>query len=166
MYTASYDYRYAASLSGKYYHGTSSKFDKFDLDHAGARDWGDFGVGVYLTPSGRLAAMYAYDSAKKTHGEPIILQCKVRARKTADLDDPEMQAQIANALDIPFPHKAIGSGMHQTRPKSEAEAITRYLRSLGYDSGLGRGGKELAVYETDAITIDRTIPAEDGAYLL
>jgi len=165
--TRGYDYRATrVATSGRYYHGTASNFDKFDLDKAGARDYGDFGVGVYLTPSGHLAGMYAYDAAKKTGGEPVVLQVRVRAHKTADFDDVELQKQVAQALGIPFPEKALNTGLgKQTRPASEAKAITQYMQSLGYDSGLARNGKELVVYDSHDISIEEVHPAADAKYL-
>lgn len=39
---------------GRLYHGTAYKFDAFDLKHAGTRDFGDIGFGIYLTPILRL----------------------------------------------------------------------------------------------------------------
>jgi hypothetical protein len=165
--THDYDRRWlktaAARLPGSlFYHGTASDFDAFDLSASGARDFGDFGFGVYLTPSTTMARGYAYASAKRTHGEPKVLTVSVRLHNTADFDDPKLQSQIAETLAIPFPHKALTTGTRQTRPRSEAIAITDYVRALGYDSGLARNGKELVVYDPRAITIESVQPASEA----
>ena len=161
MKTYSYDRRYA---SRHYYHGTSGDFTEFELSEAGARDFGDFGLGIYLTPSSVLARTYAYASAKKTGREPKVLVVNVRVRKTADVDDPDLQKRIADATGAPFPKRLTGGP--QTRPRSEATAITRFLQSGGYDSALGRGGKELVVFDPHLLSIERSVPAEEAGYLI
>ena len=160
-----HDYDRRRTAGKRYYHGTSSDFDRFDLTKAGERDFGDFGVGVYLTPSAQLARSYAYASAKKTHREPKILAVRVQAHKTADLDDGPLQREISTTLEIPFPDKTLQAGAPQTRPRSEALAITEFLREKGYDSGLGRAGRELVVYDPRLLSIERVYTAEDFSIL-
>ena len=161
-----YDRRRSLSAAGRYYHGTSSDFDSFDLTKAGARDFGDFGLGVYLTPSSGLAKSYAYASAKKTRREPKVLAVRARVNNTANLDDKVLQQQVATTLQIPFPEKNLSAGSHQTRPRAEAVAITDYLRSLGYDSGLGRSGKEFVVFDPRLLSIERVYAEEDFNMML
>lgn len=90
--------------------------------------------------------MYAYDSARKTGRDPKVLAVDVQLRKTADLDDTEIQTRISVSLGIPFP-KSLQAGSPQTRPRAEAVAITEFLQNDGYDSAIGRGGNELVVYD-------------------
>ena len=155
----------AVTLSRRrFYHGTSTRFGSFDLDKAGARDFGDFGLGVYLTPSSQLAAQYAYASAKRTKGEPVVAVVEVHVHKTADFDDKAFEQQVAEATRVPFPKVLSGPGP-QTRPRADAVAITKYLQSEGYDSALARNGKELIVYDVSALRIESVRDAADASFL-
>lgn len=40
------------------YHGTNAKFEKFDYDHFGQTDAGDYGQGIYLTSDKQKASKY------------------------------------------------------------------------------------------------------------
>lgn len=43
------------------YHGTNAKFEKFDYDHFGQTDPGDYGQGIYLTSDKSTASKYGKD---------------------------------------------------------------------------------------------------------
>lgn len=43
------------------YHGTNAKFEKFDYDHFGQTDPGDYGQGIYLTENKQTASKYGKD---------------------------------------------------------------------------------------------------------
>lgn len=149
----------------RFYHGTSYEFTAFDLSKAGARDFGDYGYGVYLTPSARMAANYAWASAKKTKQPAKVIAVTVHLQKTADFDDPAFRTQVFESLGLPVDKALSGSGP-QTRPRADSVAITKYMQGQGYDSGLARGGKELVVYDARLLTIDEVYPAEDAGGLL
>jgi len=114
------------------YHGTSHEFNNFDLHRAGERDFGDIGVGIYLTFHPRLAQMYAYESAKNSGGEPIVLVIKHTLKNIADLSDEKLLSQITQETGAPFPKKLDLIAGKQTRSHEESLAITHYLKKLGY----------------------------------
>lgn len=43
------------------YHGTNAKFEKFNYDHFGQTDPGDYGQGIYLTKNKQTASKYGKD---------------------------------------------------------------------------------------------------------
>ena len=140
-------------LSGRTaYHGTNQIIKQFDKNFFGQRDYGDFGMGVYLSSSERLALNYAYDAAKRG-GKPIVLSIRMNVSKTANFDDADFVNKVAKATNAPFP-KIIAAGNNQSRPKEEAENITRFLISLRYDSAVGRNGKEIVVYDPSKLSIE------------
>jgi hypothetical protein len=108
-----------------------------------------------------LARVYARDSAKKSGRDPKVLIVNVRVHKTADLDDPDLQKRLTEELDIPFP-KRLSAGRQQTRPKGEALAITRFLKSLGYDSAVGGNGLELVVFDPRNLRIEEEYTLEES----
>jgi hypothetical protein len=145
------------------YHGTAGDFDSFDLSFAGERDYGDYGIGVYLSPSATLARMYAYNASKRRSQPPLILKVEHHLQRTANFDDPEFQKQVAAETGAPFPKK-LSAGGKQTRPKEESEAITRYLVSQGYDSATAYGGKEIVAYDPSKLQIVDKADPERASY--
>jgi len=145
------------------YHGTAGDFESFDLDFAGERDYGDYGIGIYLSPSATLARMYAYDTAKRRSQPPLVLKVEHHLQKTADFDDPEFQTQVAAATGVPFPKKLTGGGK-QTRPRAESEAITSHLTNQGYDSAMAYNGKEIVAYDPSKLRIIEKADPEEAAY--
>lgn len=150
---------------GYLYHGTARDFDEFSLDFAGERDYGDHGLGVYLTPSSRLAIIYAYDKAKAIKQPPIIMKVRHSLQKIADLDNPILQTQITNQLKIPFP-KVLKAGVTQTRPKEESLAITQYLTSMGFDGATALHGREIVAYDPNKLQIVEKVTQDRFDFLI
>jgi hypothetical protein len=135
----------------KAYHGTNKVFRDFSKEFFGQRDWGDFGVGIYLTESKYLAMQYANDAARVT-GEPIVLSVRLLISNVANFDD-EFASQLSQSINIPFP-KIIVAGERQTRPRDEAQKITNYMISNNYDAATARHGKEIVVYDPSKLRIE------------
>jgi hypothetical protein len=145
------------------YHGTSYEFKSFNLQHAGERDFGDNGFGIYLTSNPRLAQIYAYESARNSGREPVVLVIKHTLKNIADLSDQKLLNQITQETGAPFPKKLDLISGKQTRSHEESMAITRYLTKLGYDGA--KKGSEVVAYDPAKLEIIRKVPAEDADVL-
>lgn len=149
----------------KLLHGTSSNFTEFDLSFAGRRDWGDFGLGVYLTRSDGLAKMYAQDSVKDYGGDPIVYLVEANVSNLADMDDPNLLSKVSNETSALFP-KENKPGEPQSRPEQESRDITELLTRLGYDGVTLNDARECVVFDPAKIKIlesynlreNRTVP--------
>ena len=62
----------------KVFHGTNAKFEKFDYDHFGQTDKGDFGQGIYMTKDKEVASRYGKDvkEVEIKYKNPLILNDK------------------------------------------------------------------------------------------
>jgi hypothetical protein len=141
-------------------HGTAAEFGSFDLSFSGQRDYGDFGYGVYLTPSESMASSYATEAAQKTGGTPVILEVRVTALNFADLDDPSVWAGIEEATGAPK-DKELTPGEPQTRPVEDSKAITEFLVSSGFDGAFGRGKNEVVVFDPSLLEVVRKYDLAD-----
>lgn len=117
------------------YHGTASKFDKFDKTKIGeATGSGDWGDGFYFSDSKDVARSFANDA-----GGDIVMEVNLKNLKFADGNKLEKLPEIQNILD---------DGMGFTD-------IGEYLKSKGYDGvkykHAGDGGLEYVVYDADKI---------------
>jgi len=134
----------------KLLHGTSSSFNQFDLSFAGQRDWGDYGVGVYLTPSDYMAKEYAAEAVKSRGGKPVVYLVEANVSSLANMDDPGLLSDVSKNTDAPFPKK-LETGQKQSRPEQESRNITEFLIQLGYDGA--RHGKEYIIFDPAKINI-------------
>lgn len=146
---------------GSLYHGTNKTFDSFDLDFVGTRDWGDFGVGVYLSTRSTLAITYANEAVKHGGGEPVIYVIRANLSNVASFDE-----LMEGIRSVQVPEKKdttrMPSGL-QTRPEADSRAITQYMMSRGFDSA--QVGQEMVVYDPSLLSITRVIPAEQAKWL-
>jgi len=97
-----------------FYHGTTSDFDKFDLEKAGKNDSGWYGRGIYLTPDPDTASAYTQyqEYAQRTGADGAnVLPLRVK---------------IKNPYYWPEGRKAALN-------KEESEAITQELLAQGFD---------------------------------
>jgi len=97
-----------------FYHGTTSDFDKFDLEKAGKNDSGWYGRGIYLTPDPDTASAYTQyqEYAQRTGADGAnVLPVRVR---------------IKNPYYWP-------EGRNAALNKEESEAITQELLAQGFD---------------------------------
>jgi len=149
---------------GTLYHGTNKKFDSFDLSFAGQRDWGDAGVGVYLSPSSRLAQSYAYDAVQQNGGEPVIYVVHNSLKNIANEDDIR---RCVDSLNIPFDKDTTVVDGRVSRPQVDSEAITRCMVDNGFDAARLRGPRgEVCVYNISLLKIVKVVPAEDITLLI
>lgn len=98
-------------FSGIVYHGSGSKFDKFDQNKA--RITNDFyGGGVaYFTDNLGVAKTYAKSMARKTNDEPRIYTVKLTMSKVFDVDDIFSGKDLVNILPKDVEDFARGAGL-------------------------------------------------------
>ena len=144
---------YRVKIAGKQLlHGTSSEFEEFDLSHAGRRDWGDYGVGVYLTINDTMAKSYAQESAQANGGHPVVYLVDADVSNLAPMDDPELLETVSRETGAPFP-KTLTPGEKQTRPQVESQSIRDFLIEAGYDGVIVSNGWECVVFDPSKIKI-------------
>jgi ADP-Ribosyltransferase in polyvalent proteins len=144
------------------YHGTNKTFDSFDLTFAGKRDWGDWGLGVYLSPKPLLAAMYAEEAVKSAGGEAVVYMVKANLSNTTD--DHELLESI-QAIGIPEEKDTTVTDGRQTRPETDSKAIAEHMIGRGFDSAKARSGSEIVVYDTSKLSIKEEISLEEAVGL-
>ena len=68
------------------YHGTNAKFEKFDYDHFGQTDPGDYGQGIYLTKDKNIASKYGKDikEVEVKYKNPLIINNEQDYQKHAE----------------------------------------------------------------------------------
>ncbi len=68
------------------YHGTNAKFEKFNYDHFGQTDPGDYGQGIYLTEDKNVASRYGKDikKVKVKFKNPLIINNEDDYQKHAE----------------------------------------------------------------------------------
>ncbi len=141
---------------GTLYHGSSSEFEQFDLSFAGQRDWGDYGVGVYLSAdSSGLAREYAQEAVKQRGGNPLIYVVKANLSNVANFD--ELMEGI-RSCSVPE-DKVNTPGEPQTRPECDSRAITEFMTSRGFDAA--RVGNEVVVYDSALLEVVKVVSPED-----
>lgn len=146
---------------GSLYHGTNKTFDSFDLSFAGARDWGDFGVGIYLSSRSSLAISYAHEAVKNGGGEPIIYVIKANLSNVASFDElMEAIRSIEVPLNEDFPAHPAGG---QPRSEADSRTITQYMTSHGFDAAMV--GQQVVVYDPSLLSVTRVLSAEDAQWL-
>ncbi len=147
---------------GSLYHGTNKNFGSFDLSFAGARDWGDFGIGVYLSSRSSLAISYAHEAVKNNGGgEPVVYVIKANLSNVASFDElMEAIRSIETPLNEDFPAHPAGG---QPRSKADSRTITQYMTSRGFDSAMV--GEQVVVYDPSLLSVTRVLPAKDAWWL-
>ena len=147
---------------GSLYHGTNKTFGSFDLSFAGARDWGDFGVGIYLSNRSSLAISYAHEAVKKNGGgEPVVYVIKANLSNVASFDElMEAIRSIETPLNEDFPAHPAGG---QPRSEIDSRTITDYMTSRGFDSAMV--GEQFVVYDPSLLSVTRVLPTEDAWWL-
>jgi hypothetical protein len=129
------------SVPGTLYHGTTTKFVKFDPKKIGRRDSGNLGTGIYLTTDDSIAMRYAEDNVERFGGTPTVLAVKHSLNKVADFD--KLMPYLETTLNIDFPPKAD----ELTRSKK----LQQWFLSNGYDAA--RGGHEVVVFKPEKLNI-------------
>lgn len=146
--------------NGTLYHGTNKSFTSFDISFAGARDWGDFGIGFYLSTSPGLAISYAHDAVKNNGGgEPIIYVIRTNLKNMATFDE---LMEVVRSFGFPK-DKELTPGEKQTRPEVDSKSITARMVELGFDGA--RVGVQVVVYDGSLLNIVRTVSPERAGYL-
>lgn len=93
------------------YHGSGSRFDKFEQSKARiANDF--YGGGVaYFTDDLSVAKTYAKSMAKKTKNDPFIYTVKVQFRKLFDVDHVFTEKNLLDILPKDIENFARGAGL-------------------------------------------------------
>ncbi len=145
------------------WHGTNKQFDSFDLSFAGARDWGDFGVGVYLSDRASLAVMYAEEAVKNNGGgEPVVYKIQANLTNVADYDE---LMEVVRTVGSPENKDTsiIGPSGLQSRPEVDSRAITQQMVEKGFDAA--RIGIQFVVYDPSLLKVVRVLSTEDASYM-
>jgi hypothetical protein len=103
------------------YHGTASKFDKFDISKAGTVKKSDWGTGIYLEPNKDFAQRYAENAAGKniknakvmeTYIDPSAKVYKYNYERSLRVDEglaDKLKTQGYDVLRIEYPSEKITS---------------------------------------------------------
>lgn len=126
------------------YHGTRHDFEVFQLGHAGRKDNGWLGRGVYLTDSPDLAESYA--KIKRGPVSPRVMEVRAFLQNpyvVDDQEDPDLKKKIAE------------------KGERATLAMTAELRRLGHDGVIlhlpeGGGAREIVVLDPGRIQHVRT----------
>jgi hypothetical protein len=99
------------SFSGTMYHGSGSRFSKFEQSKARiANDF--YGGGVaYFTDDLGVGITYAKSMAKKTKEDPIVYTVKVKFKKLFDVDETFQGKDLINILPNDIEDFARGAGL-------------------------------------------------------
>lgn len=144
------------------YHGTNRTFDSFDVSFAGARDWGDYGVGIYLSNRVGLAITYAHEAVKNNGGgDPVVYVVKANLSNVASFD--ELMEGIRSVGAPEDKDTTIQESGKQSRPEADSRNITAYMVSRGFDAA--RVGMQVVVYDPSLLSITRVLPAAEAGWL-
>ncbi len=150
------------SYNGTLYHGSNKEFGAFDLSFAGARDWGDYGVGIYASLNPNVAILYARDAAKYGGGEPVVYKVSARLQNVATYDE---LIEAMRSVNVPEEKDVAVTGPSglQSRPELDSRSITRRMIDNGFDAA--RVNAEFVIYEPSALKIERIVSMEDAQFL-
>jgi len=143
-----------SSYQGTLYHGSNKSFDSIDLYFAGLRDWGDYGLGVYLSTTSGLAKMYAEAATQRNGGKQTIHVVKANLRNVASFDELMEGIRSNSPLE-----KEILPGEPQTRPEADSRGITKHMMEMGFDSAMV--GKQVVVYDLSCLEIVKQLSPEE-----
>lgn len=159
-------------FSGTVYHGSGSRFNKFDQRKARvANDY--FGGGVaYFTDKIPVAITYAKSMAKNTGGDPLIYEVQLKLNNYFDVDDKFTGEELKKVLPKDVEGFARGAGMlklgsdkykvisdlksgvvtltgHQvfkglSKGMTSSDAAREHLRKIGYDGLRYNGGEHMS----------------------
>jgi len=147
---------------GSLFHGTNKKFDSFNISFAGARDWGDYGVGVYLSTTPGLAVSYAYEAVKNNGGgEPVVYMVQANLSNIANYDELMEGIRSVGVPENKDPSIFRDDGM-QSRPEGDSRGITEFMTSRGFDSAMV--GRQVVVYDPSLLTVIRVLPAAEAEW--
>ncbi len=138
------------------YHGTNGDRATLSSDKAGQRDFGNLGVGVYLSDSPELADRYAQATTEAHGGTPHTLNVVAHLTKTFDFGNKHSLAALSNATGVSFPISA--------NDKSSSAKVAEYLTGAGYDSG--KLGSEYVVYNSAKIHVHNSVQLPAGKHRL
>lgn len=101
----------SSSFTGVVYHGTNSRFDKFDQRKSRIVN-DNYGGGVaYFTDGLNLAITYAKSMAKKQGGDPIIYSAELKLSKIFDVDHNFTGKELVDILPTDVKEFARGASL-------------------------------------------------------
>ena len=151
------------------YHGTGADFTVFDTKRAGQNydEWSEYGKGIYLTPSTKLAKYYA-ENARGSKTKQMELYANIEnpfnVTKAVEFDIDDLAEKYGlTEFDVSFLKRA---GYRLTDfLRDHNEDITAYLTSKGHD-GLwdmerGKATQVVAYKENQVKNVDNKNPTSD-----
>ena len=120
----------------KLYHGTNAKFEKFNYDHFGTRDSGDFGQGIYLTPNKDTAAIYGKDIKEVVarYKNPLVLNSR---------SDYENHASY------------FGDKYGEAKSLYSSKQVAIAIMKQGYDAVIDNNYGQVVIYDLDNLKIEK-----------
>jgi hypothetical protein len=132
------------NFRGTVYHGTGSRFEKFEQSKA--RIPNDFygGGTAYFTDNLKVGITYAKSMAKKTKGDPLVYTVEVNIRKMFDVDATFTGKELTDILPTDLDKFARGAGLmgldsDQYRVMGDLKAGKAVLSGDQVFKGLSKG---------------------------
>lgn len=118
------------------YHGTNAKFEKFDYDHFGQTDPGDYGQGIYLTKDKEIASRYGKD----------VKEVEIKFKNPLILNNTEDYEKHAEFFGDKY-----GEAKSLYNSKQRAIAIMKQ----GYDAVIDNNYGQIIVYDLENTNIKK-----------
>lgn len=131
------------------YHGTTEKFDRFELARAGRRDSGNLGRGIYLSADVEVAQMYAERNSERFGGVPTVYRVQANIGDVAVLD-ATLRKRLTEEAGVPFPPRA--------QDPERSERLRTWFLANGFDSV--KSGDEYVVFDPKRLKIVGEVPFE------
>ena len=121
-------------ITDNVYHGTSAKFEKFDYDHFGQTDKGDFGQGIYLTKDKNVASRYGKDikNVEIKYKNPLVLN---------------------NQKDFENHFLSYGDKYGEAKSLYNSKQTAISIMNMGYDAVIDNVYGQIVVYDLNNIKI-------------
>lgn len=123
-------------ITEKVYHGTNAKFEKFNYDHFGKTDKGDFGQGIYTTKDKNIASKYGSN----------IKEVEIKYKNPLKID---------NQKDFEKHFEQYGDKYGEAKSLYNSKQIAVSIMNMGYDAVIDNVYGQVIVYDLKNINIKK-----------
>lgn len=123
-------------ITEKVYHGTNAKFEKFNYDHFGQTDKGDFGQGIYTTKDKSIASKYGSN----------VKEVEVKYKNPL---------RISNQKDFEKHFEQYGDKYGEAKSLYNSKQIAVSIMNMGYDAVIDDVYGQVIVYDLKNINIKK-----------
>lgn len=118
----------------KVYHGTNATFEKFDYDHFGQTDKGDYGQGIYTTKNPEIAKKYGKNvkEVEIKYKNPLILN-----------NDKDIEKHLLK----------YGDEFGEAKSLYNSKQIAVSIMNMGYDAVVDNVYNQIIVYDLNNTNI-------------